>query len=159
MVGKESHSRAADDRKLGSQPVLWLTGYPPSPSTPSVNMASLQDEDAASHACFFYGTLMSVQILCRVIGRNSDHLQFADALLEVCASPVVGRIGSIGCTAQSLLAVFCRTIRDIMSKVSTILQSSPLLMAPTSSVGPSRKKKPVCGALSSGASVQPTFAS
>lgn len=29
------------------------------------------------------GTLMSVDILCRVIGRSHDHLEFADALLKV----------------------------------------------------------------------------
>lgn len=27
---------------------------------------------------------MSIQILCRVIGRTSDHLEFADAVLKVC---------------------------------------------------------------------------
>ena len=33
--------------------------------------------------CGFTGTLMNVDILCRVIGSNPRHLMFADALLEV----------------------------------------------------------------------------
>jgi len=51
-------------------------------STKFIMLSSIRDDGEGVYTCFFYGTLMSVDILKRVIGTTSDHLEFADALLK-----------------------------------------------------------------------------